>query len=160
MHPDDPNRLHAFVVGRGIFASTDAGETWNRLDGELPLDVMALASAGGTPERLFLASARAGLFRSVDGGATWATVSSGPAPGPVFSLTLEPGTRAIYAGASDGLFRSLDGGDTWEKLRYPGKNALSVAASPTQPGTLLVLSMEERRGLVYRSEDGGSSWVR
>ncbi len=160
MHPDDPKLLHAFVVGRGLFASSNGGETWNRLVGDLPLDVMAMASMGGTPERLILATARAGLFRSIDGGTTWATVPGGPAPGPVFSLALEPKSGAIYAGASDGLFRSADGGESWQKLPYPGKNALSVAVSPIQPGALLALSMEERRGLLYRSEDGGSSWAR
>jgi photosystem II stability/assembly factor-like uncharacterized protein len=160
MHPDEPNALHAFVVGRGLFASADGGETWNRLEGNLPFDVMALASAGGTPERLFLATARDGLFRSVDGGITWATIPTGPSPGPVFSLAAELRNGAVYAGASDGLFRSTDGGETWQKLGYPGKNALSVAVSPSQPGALLAISMEERRGLLYRSEDGGSSWMR
>lgn len=160
MNPDDHRRLYAFVVARGLFTSADGGETWLRLAGDQPLDVLAIASLGGNPERLFLSSARGGLFRSVDGGATWVSIPSGPAPGPVFSLAAEPRTRTIYAGVSDGLYRSIDGGDTWTKLPYPGKNALSVAVSPLQPQTLLAISMEERRGLVYRSEDGGLSWVR
>jgi photosystem II stability/assembly factor-like uncharacterized protein len=159
MNPDNPDRLYAFVVAQGLFTSPDGGESWLRLAGEQPLDVLALASGGGSPERLFLSTAR-GLFRSVDSGTTWTSVLSGPAPGPVFALAVDPRTRAVYAGASDGLYLSGDGGDTWKKLPYPGKNALSVAASPLQQGTLLALAMEERRGHLYRSEDGGATWLR
>jgi photosystem II stability/assembly factor-like uncharacterized protein len=160
MKPDEPNRLHAFVVARGLFTSADGGETWLRLAGDQPFDILALASAGGNPERLYLSSARTGLFRSVDGGTTWTSVPTGPGSGPVFALAVDHQSRAVYAGTADGLYRSVDGGDTWKKLSYPGKNARSVAVSPTQSGTLLALSMEDRRGLLFRSEDGGATWVR
>jgi photosystem II stability/assembly factor-like uncharacterized protein len=160
MNPDEPNRLHAFVLARGLFTSADGGESWLRLAGDQPFDLLALASAGGNPERLYLSTALMGLFRSIDGGTTWRSVPSGPGSGPVFALAVDPQSRAAYAGAADGLYRSADGGDTWKKLSYPGKNARSVAVSPSHPGTIIALSVEERRGLVYRSEDGGATWVR
>jgi photosystem II stability/assembly factor-like uncharacterized protein len=158
--PDDPSRLLAFVVGRGLFASTDRGATWLRLSGDQPYDVLALASGGGNPERLYLSTALMGLFRSVDGGATWTNLPGAQLPGPAFALTVDPQSRAVYAGTSDGLYRSDDSGSSWKKLSYPGRNARSVGVSATQPGTLVALSVEGGRGLLYRSEDGGSTWVR
>jgi photosystem II stability/assembly factor-like uncharacterized protein len=147
-------------MARGLFTSADGGESWLRLAGDQPYDTLALVSAGGSPERLFLSTALMGLFRSVDGGSTWASVPSSPGSGPVFALTVDPHSRAVYAGTADGLYRSSDGGDTWQRLSFPGRNARSVAVSSSRPGTLLVLSAEDRRGLVYRSEDGGATWAR
>ncbi len=68
--PSDPNVVF-FGHHNGLMRSTDGGRTWQPLAGQLPGDVMAIASAGGEPETLHAAGMRAGLPRSADGGGTW-----------------------------------------------------------------------------------------
>jgi photosystem II stability/assembly factor-like uncharacterized protein len=164
MSPDDARNLFAFVIGQGVFESTDAGRSWQRLigqvPGQMPGDVMALAAAGGSPETLYAGSMRSGVLRSTDGGKSWAPSSNGLGSRAVMALAVDPSdAQTIYAGIEGGLSRSTDGGATWSKLPFPGDNAVALALSPTQPNVVLAITVKNREGLVYRSEDGGQSWT-
>ena len=153
----DPSRLYALVVGQGALTSADAGLTWTSVSG-LPADVTALAVAGGQPETVYAASLRGGVLTSTDGGQTWAPAGEG-LPGRVMTLAVSPAaSQTIYAGTDSGLFRGVTAGATWEKLPFPGANVAALAVSPTQPEIVLVISVEDRQGRVYRSEDGGLTW--
>jgi photosystem II stability/assembly factor-like uncharacterized protein len=159
MNPDDANRLAALVVGQGAFASGDGGHTWQRLEGRLPGDVMALASAGGSPETLYAASMAAGVLRSADGGRSWAAAANGLGGGGATALAIDPADRrVVYAGTGGGLYRSADGGTSWARLPFPGDNVAALAVSPARPGRVLAIAVQGGRGLVYRSDDGGQSW--
>jgi photosystem II stability/assembly factor-like uncharacterized protein len=157
MSPTDPARLYAFVVGYGTFISTDGGGRWQFLTGNLR-DLMALAAAGGNPEVLFAGSMSLGLLRSPDGGRTWAATTALPLS-RVFTVAVDP-TRpqSVYAGGMEGLFKSEDGATTWEKLPYPGSNAIAVAISGARPDMILAIAVDNSRGIVHRSLDGGLTW--
>ena len=64
-----------------------------------------------------------------------------------------------------GIYKSDDGGDTWRQLRkgLPSDVALdrsAVAVSPSKPGRVWALLDTERYdGGLYRSDNGGESWV-
>lgn len=157
--PDDPARLFAFVVGHGLFRSADGGRTWQPMLGEAPRDIMALAAAGGSPDTLYVGSARSGALKTADGGRRFTRVADGLGGGPVLALAVDPSSPGtIYAGLDGGLYKSADGGATWRKLPFPGANAVALALSPARPNVLLAISVKDRRGLVFRSDDGGASW--
>lgn len=159
MNPDDASRLWALVAGQGLFGSTDGGQTWQRLPAQLPADIMAVTSAGGSPETLYAGSTSAGLLRSTDGGRTWGAAANGLASRNVLALAIDPvARRTVYAGVEGGLHKSMDGGDTWSRLAFPGDTPVALAVSPAQPGRVLAISVKARQGLVYRSDDGGQSW--
>jgi len=158
MSPADPDRLFAFVVGRGAFQSADGGTTWQRLAGQIPSDVMLLAT-GGTPEALYAGSMRMGVLRSSDGGQSWVSAANGLASRMVLALAVDPSApQTVYAGVDGGLNKSVDGGGSWTRLPFPGDNAYAVAVSPAQPNVVLAIAVTDGRGLVYRSEDGGATW--
>lgn len=159
-NPDDPNRLSALVVGHGTFASADGGRTWQRLPGQLPGDVMALASAGGDPETLYAGSMSTGVLRSADGGRSWVPATSGLRARNVQVLAVDPAARqTVYTGTDDGLYKSTDGGATWNRLPFPGDNGVALAVSPARPERVLAIAVNgNRQGRVYRSDDGGQSW--
>ncbi len=160
VHPDDPQRLHAFVVGHGVLASGDGGGTWQKRPGHVPQDVTALASAGGNPETLYAGSGRAGPLRSGDGGRSWTPLASGGELGGVAVLAVDPASRqTVYAGGGKGLFKTTDGGATWATLPYPGRGAVALAVSPVEPHRVLAIAAESGQGRVYRSDDGGHSWA-
>ncbi|MBI2940993.1 MAG: hypothetical protein HYY04_11215 [Chloroflexi bacterium] len=158
--PDDPNRHYAFVVGHGLFASADSGRTWQKLPGQLPRDVMALAAAGGSPETLYAGSMRSGVLRSGDGGQSWAPAMNGLDSSMVYALAVDPTARqTVYAGVDGGLYKSTDGGARWTRLPFPGENAAALAVSPSLPNVVLAIHVKKGEGgLIFRSEDSGATW--
>ena len=157
--PDDSDRLYALVVGHGSLRSGDGGRTWESLGSGLPSDMTALASAGGTPEVLYASSGRSGVLRSADGGANWSRTSTVPGSRGVLTLAVDPtAPQTVYAGTEEGLFKTTDSGRTWALLPVPARNVMALAVSPSDPNVLLTIAVENRRGLVFRSEDGGRSW--
>lgn len=152
------NHLFAYVVGQGVFQSTD-GKTWQRLEGQIPNEVMALAAAGSAPETLYAGSMSAGVLRSTDGGQGWTPANNGLGSRNILALAVDPtADQTVYAGTDEGLYKSTDGAATWVKLPFPGSNAATLAVSPAQPGRVLVITVKDRQGLVHRSDDGGATW--
>ena len=96
-------------------------------------------------------------------------LTSGPAYPTIESIALVPGDESIvYAAARDpesstsGLFRSDDGGRTWTLLAQAPSQASvrEVAIDPTGPQRILALAVNPLgHDVLYRSEDGGVSWV-
>jgi photosystem II stability/assembly factor-like uncharacterized protein len=134
----------------GVFASTDAGLTWQeRSNGLIDVGrvVFALAldpsATPGTPPTLY-----AGGFetsRSTDGGASWQPTVAQPG-GLVTALTLGAGHPAIlYAGARGAVSASSDGGETWSLLSGSEIAGLDVHQLVYDPAT----------GILYAATEGG-----
>ena len=89
----------------------------------------------------------------------------------VLAVTGVPGDphTFFFGGASGGLWKTTDGGNTWELLGFDKKPALAIgtiAVVRSNPNTIYVgtgetcLRNDTSRGNgVYRSIDGGKSWV-
>ena len=63
-------------------------------------------------------------------------------------------------GRTGAIMRSRDAGETWESLPLPGQpnSAMWTMTIPASaPDTMLAAS---RYGNLYRSDDGGDSWIR
>jgi len=164
MAPSDPNVLWvgtgetfmirpALAMGDGIYRSTDAGRSWQRMglertgriarirvDPRDPNVVFACAlghSYGPQPER--------GVYRSWNGGDTWDLVLHVSEDAGCIDLAMDPqNPRILYAGFWDvqidtwmldsggpgrGLWRSTDGGDSWEKLSHSARGIPSSEGS-------------------------------
>src|SRR5580693_7905352 len=90
--PQDPNRVFVAVLGhpygpnseRGVFRSTDGGETWHELTKGLPTNAQGLGRIGfgispSNPNRIYTlvdaAPEVGGLYRSDDAGESWQRVN-------------------------------------------------------------------------------------
>jgi photosystem II stability/assembly factor-like uncharacterized protein len=128
---DPANAAHVFAGtnGKGIYHSTDKGETWSHLglDGQI---VKSIAVSPHNSKVIYAGVKPAAMFKSVDGGHTWAEL--------------------------DG-FRRIPNRWWWfspaEKPFQP--YVMAIAVSPTEPDVVLA-GIEF--GAVVRSEDGGRSW--
>src|SRR5206468_3646429 len=121
-------------------------------------DIHGFAMSSENSDRLFAFVVGAGIFRSENAGRTWQRLG-GQLPPDVMVLAVGGSPETIYAGSMRyGVLRSGDGGASWSKLAFPGANAYAVSASPARPGTILALAVQDGKGLVYRSEDGGATW--
>ncbi len=163
---------------RGVWKSTDGGETWRNLD---------VVSNGGitsandllihpqTPNTVFAAILARGIYRSNAGGepGTWQLLNQGlPASdlgrikldvGPAIEPSNSPTLFAAIATAGSGLhgvYKSTDNGDTWTRT-------VGQPSSIGQTNYNLTLSVDPLNaniiylGMVtfFRSTDGGNTWV-
>ncbi|HEY1986940.1 MAG TPA: glycoside hydrolase [Terracidiphilus sp.] len=150
--PRDPNKLLAAVLGhpygpneeRGIYRSTDGGETWKKVLYKDP-------NTGGSDVKIDPAHPDV-VYASM-----WES-RLGP---------WEDGNQ--YDGAHGGLFKSTDGGETWKQLTKglpDGLSQVDIAIAPSDTNRLYITlsttkesSYGSGAGLgVYRSDDGGESW--
>lgn len=139
-----------------IFKSTDRGNTWNKLDIDLPMGGNQGKRAIG--ERLavnpfdsqviFFGSRRDGLWKSSNEGKTWEQVNDFPGKLAddigITGIAFNPNeSGVVYANAyGDGLYLSTDTGVTWSKIE--GSPAEVRRMAPSSDGTLYVTSEGER----------------
>lgn len=173
-------------TGRGVYRSTDAGESWNFVGlynvGQIgalrvhPADPnTAWVSATGD---LFKRNTDRGIFRTTDGGRTWRKTlylndSTGAAdvelkpgdPNTVYAWMsrIERKPWTIISGSREGgFYKSTDGGVTFRKTGRGlptgliGKGNLAVTAA--NPERLYLLVEAQPGGGLYRSDDAGANW--
>src|SRR5579859_1055069 len=163
--------------GLGLEKTAHIGRIWVS-----PADPnLVLVAAVGD---FFGPSAERGVFRSADGGRTWTHVLKIDDDTGAVDLAADPRDPAtIFAaawqarqypwqsyfteveGPGSGLWKSADGGVSWAPLAGKGwpsgpLGRISLAATRTAAGLRLyaVVSAKAVGGL-YRSDDGGASWV-
>ncbi len=135
---------------RGVFRSTDGGETWGhvlRIDDDT--GAVDLAADPSDPQVIFAATWQARQF-----------------PWQSYFMPV--------AGPGSGIHRSRDGGRTWERLSGSGlptgslgRISLAAARTPSGPRLYATLALEkegeeqgDKEGGIYRSDDAGASWTR
>ena len=145
-----PNTFYAYIVGSGLFKSADSGTTWQKAgDASSGTMSMTVAKTGGTD--VLYANTMDGVQRSRDGGRTWESVRE------VGGAMLNAVGETVYAAAGTAVLVSSDGGLTWERKAFTRGGASMVAAAPSDPKTVYVLT---ERFEVWRSANSGASWER
>jgi photosystem II stability/assembly factor-like uncharacterized protein len=102
-------------------------------------------------------SGKAGVFRRAAENASWDYVLKDLEAFTVFVHPRDP--SLVFAGTSDGVYRSTDHGATFKRANFPDKDmqVWSFMADPSNPKRMLAGGSPVA---VYRSDDGGESWVR
>ncbi|MCZ2458247.1 MAG: hypothetical protein LC128_01350 [Chitinophagales bacterium] len=143
--PFNPNTVYVAAIGnpfaphpeRGVYKTTDGGETWNRIlftndttgCGDLVMDP-------SNPNKLI-----AGMWQHIR--TPWSFKSGGP---------------------GSGLYITIDGGKNWRKsgkedgLPSGNLGRIGLAFSTNQPSIVYAMVEATKNGL-YRSEDGGYKWT-
>ncbi len=154
IHPQNPDIVLAAALGhcygpqeeRGVFRTTDGGETWQRtLFVDENTGASDIVMDPNNPRILF-----AGMWQMIIW--TWGRESGGP---------------------GSGLYKSTDGGATWKHLTEnglpePPLGKIALAMTPRDSNRIYALietnsnrdfaPLEEHQGVLWRSDDGGSSW--
>ena len=144
IHPKNPDVVYVAALGhafgpnqqRGVFRSTDGGETWEQV-----------------------------LFKSEDAGAIDLSMDpTNPRILYASIWQVRRNFWSLSSGGPDsGIYKSTDGGDTWTDITgNPGlpdgiKGRIGVAVSPAKPGRVWATIESDDCGL-YRSDDGGATW--
>ena len=162
--PNDGDRLYFGSRNDGLWRSTDAAASWQRVtsfpDKGMPgigitfVDIDRATGTAGSPSATIYAAVRgAGVYRSTDAGNSWTLLAGGP---------VDPPREAIAANGT--LYVSHDAGvakfsaGAWIDISPPqaASNYSAISVDPTNPD--VVMTMESNYGW-YRSTDGGTTWT-
>ena len=143
--PTNPNTVYAGAIGnpyaehpeRGVFKTTDGGETWNK--------ILFTNDTSGVADMIMDPSNPNKIFAAMwqHRRTPW-SLSSG--------------------GVGSGLYMTYDGGKNWKKLGakegLPEGNygRIGLAISRSNPNRVYALVEATKNGL-YKSDDGGQSWT-
>ena len=146
VHPDDPNTIWVGAIGspwaeheeRGVYKSTDGGETWRKVLYSIPgAGIADLVIDPTNPNKLVAAMWEHRRW-------PWFFNSGGP---------------------ESGIYISHDGGENW--VRKTSANGLpkgdlgriGLAIAPSMPDRIYAY-VESKENALYRSDDGGNKWYR
>jgi photosystem II stability/assembly factor-like uncharacterized protein len=140
---DEPY-LFTGTMDRGVFRSSDNGQTWTNVYPTGDFTYLFINSAG----HVF-----SGPLKSTDRGDNW-TMGSGLS-GFICAMA-ENRTGTLFASNDRGnVFRSLDGGDTWSVTGTFASNFIETIALNSQDHVYAGTWSGEG---IYRSLDNGNSW--
>ena len=175
------------IIGKGVYKSVDAGETWEHVGLEDTGNSGAVLIHPDDPDRVYVAAIgnpftpnpERGVYRSADGGRTWELVLFVSDQTGAVDLEFAPDNPdEIYAtmweaerkpwtiksgGFEGGVYKSSDGGDTWAPVTnglptgLRGKADLAVSGGDPDRVYVLIEATGDAGG-VYRSDDRGDSW--
>jgi len=165
------------VQGAGIYQSPDGGVTWNLLPstnpaaaatpgcgiGAIPcpafwlfVNRLAISPDGNT----ILTATNGGIAQSTNGGATWVQRTANQAADVEFRP--DDSNRAMVGELGAARF-SLNGGQTWTAATFnpalTSGGRVELATALITP-SLVYASVNQNRGEIYRSNDGGQSYTR
>jgi photosystem II stability/assembly factor-like uncharacterized protein len=174
-------------TGRGVYKSTDGGQTWKfaglynagqigalRIHPTNP-DIVWVAAGGD----IFKPNDERGVFKTTDGGQTWRKVLYVSDQVGAMDVELQPGNpNVVYAWMSrlerkpwtiisgsreGGFYKSTDGGEKFSKIGDGLPNELigkgNLAVTNANPNRVYALIEAKPGGGFYRSEDAGKTWA-
>ena len=149
VHPRDPERVYAAVLGhpyganaeRGVFRSLDGGKTWTKvLYEDENTGASAVALDPGNPDVVYAV--------------LWAARQG-------------PWENGSWQGPESGLFKSIDGGTTWKKLVNglptfaDGLGRIGFSVSPVDSRRIYAtVDAAPAKAGIYVSDDAGENWTR
>lgn len=158
------NETDSLKAFDGVFKSIDAGGTWNRVLDTTPdgydVSLSCLAISENHPQVMWAGSLGNKAYRSTDYGETWTEISIGSGfMNEIYYIRISDVTPySLFVSGREGLFKSTDGGGEFTQLDLDGQ-LLGTYGLAMMNGDHDKLYTGAKGDDVYKSEDGGDTWV-
>ncbi|RPJ62148.1 MAG: hypothetical protein EHM23_04205 [Acidobacteria bacterium] len=136
--PLDPQVLYVGYYEKGMFKTTNGGETWSEI-GSFNMKRIRGFAVDPWDASVIYAGTDGDFYRSTDKGATWYTSGAGLQGSQVYSLAAGP-AKTVLAGTWQGtVFATHDRGETWSefKPRLPSDTSVWALGWNAHNGTLV-----------------------
>ncbi|WP_203296647.1 VPS10 domain-containing protein [Luteirhabdus pelagi] len=181
LHPEDSNIIYAgmwraerkpwtLIDGGetgGLYKSTDAGKTWNRIFNGLPKGLVGkigIAISPVNPDRIWVIQQTAkeedgGVYRSDDGGDSFKRINRNHKlrqRGWYYSrIFADPQDENTVYVTNTGFYKSIDGGNTFDtRFNVPHGDCHAVWINPNNPK--IIANTNDGGGTI--SINGGKTW--
>jgi photosystem II stability/assembly factor-like uncharacterized protein len=158
----DLNRGMAVGMNGTILKTTDGGKTWVSrpwVGGQNLNDVTFVTETIG-----YACGSVGTILKTTDGGTNWTQQASGYTGGDLPTATLRgirfPDLNVGWACGSNGLMlKTTNGGSTWTKTSFPISGVTLEKLVWIDPQNGWVCYSSNAGGGIYRTSNGGGSWV-
>ena len=179
--PDDMSTIYLGASTGGVMKSTDFGQTWNNLFGNVPVvSVGDIAIDPNNTSVLYVGTGEAnsssfsflgnGMYKSTDAGQTWQHSGLENSAYIARVIVDYSNSQRVFAAACGylfsyndqrGIYRTTDGGASWERVLYLNDSTagIDIVQDPVNPEILYAAMWERTRGLEYRNSFGNSSGI-
>ena len=177
--PDDPNTIYAgawrgerkpwtIISGSeegGVYKSTDAGQTWEKLGNGLPTALTGkidFAVSAANPDVVYAnieaSEGQGGLYRSDDRGANWEFVSDNAnltnRPFYYTNIYANPKNENVVYNNALRFLKSTDGGKSWKRLNTPHGDNHDIWINPNDTSVWI----QANDGGANVTLNNGKSW--
>jgi len=143
--------------------------------------VTSVVADSQNPDKVYVGTANGGVWKSTDGGMHYAPIFDNAGSLSIGALAIDPNDSDIlYVGTGesnpgggsvtangDGVWKSSDGGQTWQHLGLVNSERIGrIVINPSNTDEIFVAAVgslyrshTNDRGL-YRSQDGGETWIK
>jgi len=146
--------------GSALFRSLDGGDNWECLESPIPTFYDLAISHAAYDRRLFVGTA--GLYYSDDDGSNWQLCTGGLPPEQFYSFVrvspIDP-NRIFAVGDGVNLWRSTDRGENWEETPHLPTQGGEIVNFVIDPVSASVLYAGVYQNGLFKSTDGGDSWM-
>lgn len=158
----DPTRQNVMyeTQNRGIFRSTDTGQTWNLFLTKVLGNVVCCIEVDPRNDQiLYTYGVAYSLYKSANGGKTWEVSNPSIEDLPVIDPVKTNNLYLLTYGSEStiSVFASANGGKTWKKRSngLPARSIYSLAIDPVHTSTLFASDGE----MIFITLDGGNNWA-
>lgn len=180
-HEFTPSRSMGTYLGGGLLKSVDTGETWTRVDANLPENaILSRVAPHPTNSQVVVvgvymypvhsgdSGSAGGIYRSTDGGVSFTRtlehVISDLVQDPNAPNSLLLGTGGCSSCGKSGVYGSSDFGQSWTPLYTYDAGVVigntKLGISRTNPAVVYASFLDDKNVHtgIYRSTDAGASW--
>ena len=162
------------ATNAGLYRTFDPTAGWEKIYYGQGLDARTtcISTTMQNQKTIWVGTATSGVLVSRDGGETWRQVEGIATQAPISAIEQDKKQSAhIYVGTKQALWFSHDGGEKWIRRggNLPYGDYVSILINPQNSNEIIVGNAYQsagggnvtiNSGGVYRSIDGGYSWLR
>lgn len=178
---DDMNTIYLGAATGGVLKSSDFGQTWTNLFGNVPvISVGDIAIDPNDTSTLYVGTGEAnsssfsflgnGMYKSTDAGQTWQHIGLEYSAYIARVVVDYSNSQRVFVAACGhlfsyddqrGIYRTTDGGISWLQVLFltDSTAAIDLVQDPVNPLIFYAAMWERTRGLEYRNSFGNSSGI-